>query len=203
MIDTRQIQIVRHGATKLNSDDNSVDRIRGWRDIPLSDEGKEQAKRLGYAMLNDRPDVIVTSDLCRAHETAKMISDIIDVPIEEVSEKFRPWNVGDYAGMLSAKAIPILARYACDTPDKPMPGGESFNDFHKRFFDGLNETLQQQSGRVAVVTHHRNERLLHAWAKKGFPTDGGIDLKEFNKKGEHTGSVTSLDIPADSLRTAA
>jgi broad specificity phosphatase PhoE len=202
MIDIRQIQIVRHGATKLNDDNNSVDRIRGWRDVPLTDAGREQGKRLGYAMLNDKPDVLVSSDLCRASETADIISKIIGVDIAEVSDKFRPWNVGDYAGMVSKKAVPILARYASDTPDKAMPGGESFNDFHKRFFDGLNETLQQHDGRVGIVTHHRNERLLHAWAKSGFPQDGALDMKEFNKKGEPTGSVASMDIPLDSLRAA-
>jgi len=203
MIDIRQIQIVRHGATKLNDDDNSVDRIRGWRDVPLTADGREQAKRLGYAMLNDKPDVMISSDLCRASETAEIISKIIGVDVAEVSDKLRPWNVGDYAGMLTSKAVPILARYATDTPDKPMPGGESFNDFHGRFFDGLNDILQQHDGRVAIVTHHRNERLLNAWAKSGFPQDGGLDMKEFNKKGEPTGSVSSMDIPLAGLRAAA
>lgn len=203
MIDTRQIMIVRHGATSMNNEDVSVDRIRGWRDIPLSAEGKQQAKRLGYAMLNDRPDVIVSSDLKRAHDTAKTVSGIIGVPVSDVSQSFRPWNVGDYAGMVSKKAIPILARYACDTPDTPIPGGESFNDFKDRFFDGLNDTLQKYDGRVAIVTHHRNERLIHAWAKAGFPDDHGIDIAEFNKKGEPTGGVKSLEIPAESLQAAA
>lgn len=199
--DMRDIQIIRHGATKLNNDDASVDRVRGWKDIPLSPDGKSEAERLGTKLKSTPPDVLVSSDLKRAHDTAKIISDKTGVPISAVTKDFRPWNAGDFAGKPSSEAVPILAEYATKTPDKEIPGGESFNTFRLRFLQGLANTLDRHDGKIAIVTHHRGERLLHAWRKAGFPKNGDIDMGEFNKKGEHPGAITEMEIPKTWLRS--
>ncbi len=197
---TRTVLLVRHGATELNNDDVSVDRIRGWKDIPLSEAGEREAERLGADLADDPPDVIVTSDLKRARDTAEVISKMTGVPIVEVSKSFRPWNVGRYAGHLTSEAVPILADYAENRPGEAIPGGESFDGFRARFFGGLRAALTKNAGRVAVVTHHRDERLLRAWEKARFPEDGGINIEEFNQKGEHTGAVIEVAIPTARLR---
>jgi broad specificity phosphatase PhoE len=198
----RQIQIIRHGATKLNNDDVSVDRIRGWKDIPLSKDGEDEAHTLAGKIAKDPPDSIVSSDLKRAHDTAKIISDKSGVPLVDVTQNFRPWNVGEYSGQVTSKAIPILGDYAANKPDEPVPGGESFNDFKDRFLGGVRSALSENQGKLAIVTHHRGERLLNAWKSAGFPEDGNIDVKEFNKKGEHTGAVTHMDIPVNKVAAA-
>ena len=203
--DMRDIHFIRHGATEYNNDDVSVDRMRGWKDIPLSKDGREEAHKLGENLKGGeaQPDSLHTSDLHRAAETANIISQITGTPVAEVSEAFRPWNVGDLAGKSSKEGIPILAEYSQNKPDEPVPGGESFNDFMSRFFGGLHSTLENSKGAPGIVAHHRNERALHSWAKAGHPADGSIDMSEFNKKGEHTGAITKLSIPMDRLRAAA
>ena len=195
----RPIIFIRHGATKLNSDDVSIDRIRGWKDIPLSPEGEDEAHKLAHSLRHNPPSVIVTSDLKRAADTAGIISTVLGVPVEWKTEKFRPWNVGDYTGVVSSKAIPTLADYAKNKPDQKIPGGENFDDFRKRFFSGLDEALDRFSGVVAIVSHHRDERLLKAWIAGGFKTDGSIDISTFNQKGEHTGSAERINIPEELL----
>lgn len=199
----RKIQLVRHGATRLNNNDISVDRIRGWKDIPLSEDGRKEAKRLGEKMQEEPPDFIVSSDLERTLETAAIISSKTKAPLKIVTKDFRPWNVGDYAGKLSKDVAPILADYAENHPTKAIPGGESFNAFRKRFFGGLAEVLDNKEGVPAIVTHHRGERLLHAWLKAGCPPDDSLDIREFNKKGEHTGAVMHLDLPIQKVKAAA
>ena len=199
----RTIHFVRHGAAELNNDDVSVDRMRGWKDIPLSPDGKEEANKLGDKMKADPPDHVLTSDLKRAHDTAKVISEKTGAPLSESTKEFRPWNVGDLAGTSTKDGIPVLAKYAEHKPEEPVPGGESFNDFRDRFFSGLHGALDKYDGEPAIVAHHRNERLLHGWAKAGHPEDGSIDMGEFNKKGEHTGAVTKMDIPMGKLRALA
>jgi broad specificity phosphatase PhoE len=198
----REVQIIRHGATKLNNDDVSVDRIRGWKDIPLSKDGENEAHLLAEKIAKSPPDGIVSSDLKRAHDTAKIISDHTDVPILDVSEHFRPWNVGEYSGQVTSKAVPVLGDYAANKPDETVPGGESFNTIKDRFLGGVRSTLDNNPGKLAIVTHHRGERLLHAWKKAGFPEDGSIDVNEFNQKGEHTGAITDLSIPTNRLQSA-
>lgn len=200
---TRTVIMIRHGATHLNNDDVSVDRIRGWKDVPLSKEGEEEAHKLAKKIAKDPPDVVVCSDLKRAHDTAKVIADACGMSIAQVSKAFRPWDVGKFAGEKSKIAVPILQRFACSKPDQALPGGESFNDFRKRFLTGLADALDEHPGVVAVVAHHRNERLIEAWAAAGFKPDGTIDAKVFGKKGEHTGSAEEIEIPVDKLRSAA
>lgn len=196
-----KLLLIRHGATKLNNDDNSVDRIRGWKDIPLSEEGKAEAERLAGEIKKSPPDTIYSSDLKRAHDTAKAIGKATDLKVT-ADRAFRPWNVGKMAGQKSSKAVPILARYATKTPRKKLPEGESFEDFKHRFFEGLYK-ISDEKGIVAVVTHHRGERLLKAWAAEGFPPNGKIDMKVFNSKGEPTGSYERIDIPIEALKKAA
>lgn len=192
---TRTIQIIRHGATKLNNDDVSVDKIRGWVDIPLSKDGQDEAERLGNEMKKNPPDVLVSSDLKRAEETAEIISKIIKVPLKEVTRAFRPWDVGKLAGEISKDAVPLLADYIENAPNSPVPEGESFNDFKLRFFSGLAEVLKKYKGTIGIVTHHRGERLMEAWKSAGFPESGDIDISVFKKKGEHTASVQNFNIP--------
>lgn len=201
--EVRQVTIARHGATRLNNDDVSVDRIRGWKDVPLSPGGRAEAKQLAASMSVNPPDAIVASDLSRALETAETVSAVTGVPIVEVSPAFRPWNVGELAGALSSEAVPLLCRYAEYTPDIPIAGGESFNEFRGRFFNGLHDALSANQGRIAIVTHHRNDRLLHAWRALGYPRDGALDMKEFNRHGHHTGATVTVDVPMGALATAA
>lgn len=198
----RKLMIIRHGATALNNDDVSVDRIRGWKDIPLSADGREEAEALANALRQSPPRVIVSSDLKRAHETAKIISERTGVPLAWVTKGFRPWNVGDYAGQKTEDAIPVLARYAKEKPDEKLPGGESFNSFKRRAFRALDEALNRFDGPVAIVTHHRIERLICAWVAADCPPDGEIDIWTFNQRGEHTGSVLRLMIPEVEIEAA-
>ena len=199
----RSLTVIRHGATPLNNDDVSVDRIRGWRDIPLSPEGREEAERLGSDIEGESFDAIVSSDLARAADTASIVGSYVGAPPIVLTRTMRPWNVGNLAGEKTSIAVPILARYIDDYPDRNVDGGESFNSFKARFFSGIARMLASHEGRIAIVTHHRNERLLAAWQKAGFPTDGSIDLDEFKQRGEPTAALIEFDIPTDRLPAAA
>jgi broad specificity phosphatase PhoE len=198
----RQLLLVRHGSTHRNSTDTSVDRIRSWDDVPLNAEGRDQARKISREIANDPPDAIVSSDLCRAHESAKMLAKACGMSISEVSQAFRPWNVGKYAGKLSKDAIPILIEYI-GMPDKKVPGGESFNDFRARFFSGLADAAREHAGVLAIVAHTRNERLLQSWKAAGYPANGDIDAKVFATRGDHTGTSATFNIPVDRLKAVA
>src|ERR1700724_2611339 len=116
--DTRTIELIRHGQTSHNSDDVSVDRIRGWKNIPLSDDGRKEAYRIAEKMARRKPDVIVTSDLKRAHDTAEIIAREMGMKVALVTKAFRPWNVGVWAGKVTSKALPVLIDYAENKPGR-------------------------------------------------------------------------------------
>lgn len=64
------IGLVRHGITDWNMEG----RMQGRNDIPLNDEGRRQAELLGRRMAGEQWDMIYSSDLSRARETADIIA---------------------------------------------------------------------------------------------------------------------------------
>src|SRR5215469_8679357 len=66
--------LVRHGSTDLNGGGDSAERIRGHIDVPLTDEGREQARALGKDLKDKGISMLYSSDLSRAKETADLMS---------------------------------------------------------------------------------------------------------------------------------
>lgn len=197
----KKMYLIRHGATALNSQngDGSVDKIRGWADVPLSDKGQEQAEKLGQKLKNSGIDVIYHSPFSRATDTAQHISNNTGAPMIPV-EQLKPWNVGELTGQESKDAHPVLKEHATQKADQPLPGGESFNTFKQRTFDGLKQILAQSNGQMpAIVTHHRVERLIQAWIKNGQKPDLSLDMGEMLKHGEATGSAELVHIQPHKL----
>ena len=61
---------VRHGETAWNVES----RLQGQLDIPLNERGLEQARRTAHWLAEDKPDVVISSDLARARATAQAIA---------------------------------------------------------------------------------------------------------------------------------
>jgi broad specificity phosphatase PhoE len=197
---TKTIYVVRHGATKLNNQtDLSEDRIRGWANVPLSPEGIQEAHKAAADMLSLDIDIIISSDLKRAADTANIIADTIHVPVH-LTPLLRPWNLGNLQGQSTKDALPIIQRFVCDAPDKSVPGGESFHEFTSRAARGLKTAISVAGDKTpCIVTHHRDERFFCAWRDMGFPPDFKIKLSTFLQKGEAPGAVMPFDIPLDRL----
>lgn len=191
--------IIRHCTTALNSTDATVDRIRGWSDYELSENGLRHAKKLAERIALNPPEILLSSNLTRAAQTARVIADTLGIVLEIPGNDFRPWHLGSFVGKVSAETIPVIARYAVEKPNEIVGGGESFNSFRTRFFTGLFKAFERHKALIGIVTHHRCERLLRAWAKKGYPDDGSIDEMEFQQRGEPTGYCGPIQIPLDKL----
>jgi broad specificity phosphatase PhoE len=196
------LYIVRHGQTKMNNDtDTSADRIRGWSDIPLVAEGRKEAALAAKKLKHRGIELIFCSDLSRAEETAQIIGKALGIkpiPIKAL----RPWNLGRLTGQTTKEALPQIATYVRETPNKAVPEGESFDNFRDRFFEGLEEIISKANGKViCIVTHHRNERLLVAWDEAGLQ-DHKTDLDEFLQKGDPPGGVIAMNIREEALENA-
>lgn len=192
------IFIIRHGSTKLNSED----RIRGWMDLPLDDQGRKEAKEMGKKLRSCDLDGLIASDLKRTQETAEIVSKETGVPIVGVTHDFRPWNVGNHTGQSNAEVMPILEGYVKNTPTKKVSGGESFNSFKTRFLTALQFVKKEFPGkRIGIVTHHRGDRIMAAWEKKGEPKSREIDIPTFLQKGIPPGDYreegTKLTFPKE------
>lgn len=172
--------LARHGNTALNEDG---DKIRGWKDVPLSPKGQEEAKELGERLKKEDFDAIISSDLIRTKQTAEDISKATGKPIVAHTKGLRPWNAGIFQGQESNKIMSQMKEYIRN-PDKKIPEGESFNEFKKRYLDEINHIKKMFPNKlICVVAHHRNNVVLDAWQKAGEKPDYELDEPTLMEKG--------------------
>lgn len=202
------VWFMRHGATRFNNQtDMSQDRVRSWNDVPLTDEGREDAHKAGEKLakqVGDGSCLIVSSSLGRAKETAQIVAKEIRAEggtVEVASTpKMLPWNLGKFTGMTTDEAHDGIKHYI-ENPDEVIDKGESFNDFRSRAVQGMLWALKKAGRRILiVVSHHRNERL---WATSGRPpeADAKIDAEKFLKPGEDPGDVTTFEFDPKALKS--
>lgn len=85
--------LVRHGQTDWNKDH----KLMGIVDIPLNEDGKTEAKDISKKIAEYKIDVIYSSPLKRALETAEIISKEIGLNIK-ISESLKERDFGDLSG---------------------------------------------------------------------------------------------------------
>jgi broad specificity phosphatase PhoE len=148
--------LIRHGHTRLNIP-GQEERLRGWLDVPLSDQGLEEAGETARTVARFDIKVVYSSDLTRALQTSEVISRLVKAPIARTPE-LRPWNLGVFAGQLVRELTPFL-HLLNEQPDCVAPGGESWNQFYARYSRrllALMELAHKSKGDIAAVAHVRN-----------------------------------------------
>lgn len=140
-----EICLIRHGET----DWNATARIQGCTDVPLNDQGRAQARATAAMLLDDgqRWDAIWASPLTRAHDTARIIAEQLDLAPIRTDPALQERNFGEAEGLLSAER---RTRYA----DRPIPGAESWDEVLRRGL-GIIEKIRaaHPDHRVLVVSH--------------------------------------------------
>src|SRR5690625_1186214 len=120
------IYLTRHGKTIFNT----MDRVQGWSDTPLTDEGREIAVDLGRGLKEEPLDAMYSSDAGRSRETAEIvIEESGQTKLELVPLKdFREMYFGKYEGDLnSVMWDDILELLGVEDMDTIMAGGYHFN----------------------------------------------------------------------------
>ena len=148
-----EILLIRHGETLWNQQH----RMQGQHDSPLTPLGLQQARQLAQRLKALSFAALYSSDLGRAHQTARCIAD--ETGHEVVSERgLRERGFGIFEGLTNNE---IEARYpdhyepfAKRDPDYVMPEGESARHFRQRCV-GCLETIALRHDRetIVVVTH--------------------------------------------------
>ncbi len=148
-----RLLLVRHGATEWNS---SL-RFAGHSQISLNDLGRRQAIKLGRRLADDKIDVVCTSDLRRALDTAESACRGRDIEVVRCPE-LREMDYGDCEGLtfkeIAARFPEVVKPWLDYSPDLTFPGGESLAGFIERvggFVNRLQSNPQWQT--VLVVSH--------------------------------------------------
>lgn len=144
-METKLIYFV-HGTTY----DNEEKKCSGWKQVKLTELGKVQAKNLGKVNSDINFDIIFTSDLIRAIDSANIAFPNVEKVIDE---RLRECNYGDLDG--EDKNLIIYEEHI----NVPFPNGESLKNVEERINSFINEIKEKYKGKTIGIVAHRAPQL--------------------------------------------
>ncbi len=167
----RWILAFRHGQTDWNAEG----RIQGHLDIPLNELGRSQAKKLILPAQRLGAQMILTSDLSRASESAEIVSAHLKIPIL-ADERLREIHLGKAQGKtrgeieteFGTEISDRLGKQPLSDMDVTLLGSESGDEVWRRATTAITETLllHPEIKRLAVASHGGVLRRLIQFAQR-------------------------------------
>jgi broad specificity phosphatase PhoE len=155
-----RILLLRHAETDWNRER----RFQGWRDIPLSPTGREQAESAARLLAASPLAAVWSSPLSRARETAALIAAPHKLTVHE-ADAFKEMGFGEWEGLTRDEVrerFPDAHRAWAETPhDAAWPGAETLGAVRARALAGLDELREAHQGQtVCLVSHGITSRIL-------------------------------------------
>lgn len=144
--DPVRILLVRHGQSVWNA----VGRWQGWADPPLSDLGRRQSRLAGKGLQGI--DVVASSDLQRAVETAALIAEPLGLPGPAVEPRLRERDVGEWTGLTRAEMERRWPEALAAMADPP--GGESVTTLQARVGAAVADLAETYPDSVVLAVTH-------------------------------------------------
>lgn len=142
---------LRHFQTSHNADQIP----QGQKDIPLSPEGREKLKEFTQShTFNPCPEIIYSSDLSRALETAQALSEHLKIRLIP-DPRLREWNLGDREGVKLEEFNQKYPNFVIDYDDLDFryPNGESKRELYQRLENFYLELLPKKE--IPLIVSHR------------------------------------------------
>ena len=148
------ILLVRHGET----DWNVHRRVQGHSDTPLNDTGRAQSRALAESLAGETFDAVYSSDLLRAHETARIVAAAKGLAVTAIPD-LREKHFGTWEGFTDEE---IVARFP-EASHGHWGDEETSEEMATRIREALVRIAEAHpGGRVLVVTHGGPVRSLLA-----------------------------------------
>jgi uncharacterized phosphatase len=194
------IYLVRHGET----DWNLAKRIQGSTDIALNDTGRSQAETTGRLLARREWDLIVSSPLVRASETAQIIAAQTGLASPLLVDALMERHYGDAEGL---DYRTIEERYPGDAP---VPGRESREEVAERVLPAIMRLAEAHPDEAIIIVTHGgvirtvvnlvDPDTVHGTIRNGSVhsfrhTDGTLDLIAFDDPIE----LESLECASDDI----
>ena len=184
-----RLLLVRHGLTLSNVQG----RYTGQSDVPLTEVGERQAEAVGKRLATETLDVIVSSDLQRARDTANAIARHHNLPVWNDVD-LRESSLGEWEGLTYREVSAIyreMVKHRREDPNFPAPGGESFMQVRDRVARARARWQSQYPDSTMVWVTHAGviEVSLCLFL--------GIDLKHRRQFRHDNASITEFDLSRD------
>ncbi len=153
------IYLVRHGYLVSPSGKEYI----GQNEVPLSEEGVEQAWAMRKWLEPVHFNYAFSSDLSRTERTCRIIAGDRVKSIEFIPA-LREINLGDWEGFtfreIEQRFPEDYAARGRDMENWRPPGGESFADCRARVMDAFRRILDRSQGNILLVGHAGVNRLI-------------------------------------------
>ncbi|MBI4517967.1 MAG: 2,3-bisphosphoglycerate-dependent phosphoglycerate mutase [Deltaproteobacteria bacterium] len=157
--------LLRHGESQWNLEN----RFTGWVDVPLTDKGREEARRAGEKLRDIHFDCAFTSVLQRANETLAIVLQVIGqagIPIER-DQALNERHYGDLQGLNKAETAEKFGKEQVHLWRRSYniapPGGESLQDTAARtlpYFESKIVPALKTGNNVLVAAHGNSLRSI-------------------------------------------
>lgn len=165
------LYLLRHGETDWNC---TPTRCCGWQDVSLNETGRRQAHEEGRRLVGKGIDLIISSHLSRARETAEIVRQELEAarPLSQTVGGRRPSEPGDAPGQTDAPASPaapahieiVVDERLAETRRGEWEGREfadikasdpaaykEYREHHERFRFPGGESFAEQEARVLTA----------------------------------------------------
>ncbi|MFI7412091.1 histidine phosphatase family protein [Streptomyces sp. NPDC049627] len=163
--------LVRHGETEWSRSG----RHTGWTDVPLTERGREEARRLAPLIRSHRIGAAFVSPSQRARETAGLIG----LHGARVDADLREWDYGGYEGVTTVEIqrerpgwFLFTDGVAPGPPDHPGESAEQVGERADRILGKVDAALDRTEGCAVLVAHGHFLRVLTA-RRLGLPAADG------------------------------
>lgn len=149
------IYLTRHGKTVFNT----MDRVQGWIDSPLTEAGREVAENLGKGLADIEFSAVYTSDMGRTIETAELVlgknETSKDLPIYQ-RKGMRETYYGKYEGGFNSDMLAVaMEYYEKDSMEELLHMDNAIAQvidvLHETDETGMAENYTQMSDRVVTA----------------------------------------------------
>ena len=168
-----KLVLLRHGQSRWNLEN----KFTGWRDVPLTEKGIQEAKNAGLLIKKNKIiiDRVFSSVLERANKTAEIV--ITEAGINSLIDgenvnytKNKKLNERDYGDLVGLNKAETAERFGKEqvhiwrrSYEVPPPNGESLKDVVSRvspYFENEIEPLIMDNKNILIVAHGNSLRAI-------------------------------------------
>lgn len=148
-----RLVLIRHGETDWNVEG----RYQGQADPPLNEKGLAQSRQLAAELRGVGIEVLYTSPLLRARQTAEILAEDLGIPLH-TEPRLMEINQGEWQTRLRAEIESLypdlFGRWETEPWEVTPPRGEHLSQVQKRVDDAVDEILARHPGeKVGLVAH--------------------------------------------------
>jgi len=184
---------VRHGETEWTL----IGKQQGHMDSPLTERGIQQANALAEGLVGRGLEVIYSSDLGRASETAEIIGAKLRLSVQ-TDRRLRERHFGSLQGLTKEefrhRYPDEWTRFDSGDPDYSFPGGESARQRYDRTVDCVEELARGHMGQKILIVAHGG--VLNGFFYRAI----GIPLSEPRRFSLFNAAINSFSVHENSWR---